>query len=341
MITLSRLKRSEIDAWEIMRSGLPLRARNSLAKAGIATIGELRVCSDDRLLRMQAFGTKSLADVKRFFRLSAQLEANEIHYLNLEDFLKRTLSSSVREAIEHRYGLRTTWTDPRGPRTTLQSLGNKRHLTRERIRQLQELGDHELRCMQGQLLLAKIAEHFAARINMHKGVADLATLARWHSPMTGSYTVLGTLWLLKDFNDRIHARHGFFTTASTDQLIRVESSVLDYLRNSDPPVESDRILAALPVEERNLGRAFLAYHPEIGVMKREEYFLMREQAPLLLEHILRDADAPLHYRQITNAYNEITSARSLCRPGQIIRFLRKSSRAERLSLGTYRLRQGT
>ena len=339
MIVLPVVSRAEIDARPISRVGLPRRAINALTHVGIVTVGQLRAHNDQQLLQLRFFGVKSLHAAHHLFQLGEQLEAGAVRYSNLEDFLRRILLPSPREVVEHRYGLRRRWTDPKGPRTTLQTLGTKKHLTRERIRQLQLLAHQQLESVVGRLFLTQLARCFVAKVNAQGGVISLGSLRAWRGQALGNYSGAGTLWLLSKYTDQFCFRYGLFTTATVSRLDATETTILDGLRGAKAPEPLEKILRRVPAADRNLAHVLLHHHPQISMTRQNEFFLPRQHGALLVEQILRASKGPLHYQRIADRYNALVMLRSRRRPGVVLRFLWASLRCEQLSRGFYRFRQ--
>src|ERR1700704_752457 len=102
------MKRVQIDAWPVATSGLVSRPVTCLTRSGIATIGELRQCSEARLLALPAFGGRSLQNIRWFFGWTHRLETGAELLPDLHAWLHEFLTPRQLNVIEQRYGL----TDP-------------------------------------------------------------------------------------------------------------------------------------------------------------------------------------------------------------------------------------
>jgi len=133
--------------------GLPTRLENALIWANITTIGDFYDCTEKSLIHRRNLGPKSikyLMTVRERIKLPSK-QANvreteaEIHKsvseisipeipneLLIESLMQHCDNPRVVEVIKRRYGLIN------GEKETLEDIGKSFHVTRERVRQLQE-----------------------------------------------------------------------------------------------------------------------------------------------------------------------------------------------------------
>jgi hypothetical protein len=137
------MKRQQIDGWPVPTSGLTSRPVTCLTRAGIATIGELRQCADDRLLDLPSFGGRSLENIRWFFGWTNRLESGAELLPDLSAWLKEFLTARQLDVIEQRFGLTDPLFRPWLKQTTLREIGAG--LSRERIRQIEAEGLARLR----------------------------------------------------------------------------------------------------------------------------------------------------------------------------------------------------
>ena len=339
MITLPRISREQIDACPVNKAGLPPRAVNSLTRAKIGTLGQLRPFTGAQLCKLQGFGVESLQAVRQMFKVTEQLEAGKVSYANLEVFLGSLLKPAVREVIEHRYGLRRVWDDFRGPRATLQDFGTKKHLTRERVRQLQEVGEQQIESLLSRLVLHRLADYLVDRMMVNGRFQTIATLNKWQDRMLGGYLASGAFWLIHKHTGKLRFRFGFFTLVRDEEIDVVHAATQHVLRSVSVPQPIGRILSEVRADEE-LVRVLLDRDPTIAATKRNDFFLMKEHAPLLMEQFLRVYKGPMHYRQLAMMFNAMVKARYHQRPGRMLYYVQRSPRCERLGQGFYRFQAG-
>lgn len=335
---LSPLHRDKIDAWPVARAGLSERATHALARAHIETVGQLRRMTLPQLLGIGGFGAVCLREVRRFFHYTDQLEAGVISYAHLEEFLRRWLPPRARAVVEHRFLLREHGNGQPEPLATLQSFARRRHLTRERVRQILSRAQRLLNCAPAQWALRQAGGHFAQRINARGGAVEAKTVARWRDPWMGPYSATGTLGFLCRFTDALRYRQGVFTTAENARMDAVKRELLELLRAAPVPLPPAQILSSLSDGDRALAEALLRHLPEIAATRNGEFFLARKHRELLLERVLEQARGPLHFRAVAERFNQMVAPPLRYRPYGIVRLLERCPRCERLSDGYYRLR---
>lgn len=151
------MTRREIDAWSLPDSGLAARAVNCLTLAGVQTVGELRPWTDAKLKELQAFGKRSLKNVRWFFAWTDRLEAGTAVMPDLRTLLREFLTSRQLDVIERRFGLTDPLFRPWMKRTTLREIGLDRGgVCREGIRQMEELALNRLRTHLARELTARL-----------------------------------------------------------------------------------------------------------------------------------------------------------------------------------------
>ena len=123
----------------VLKLDLSARARTVLRRLKIETVEQLLSFPKHKLLKAQNFGRKSLAEVqvKLFEYLSGKgpahslAQSTEARTREFVDHLLSVLTEGRRGVVQDRYGL---WD---GSAETLQDIGDKMGLTRERIRQIE------------------------------------------------------------------------------------------------------------------------------------------------------------------------------------------------------------
>lgn len=141
------MDRAEIDRWPVPTSGLAARPVTCLTRAGIATVGELRVWTAERLLELPAFGPRSLRNVEWFWSWCERLEAGPAQLPDFGAWLREFLTRRQLQVLEERYGLTDPLFRPWMKRPTLREIGGERRggITRERVRQIEAEGLARLR----------------------------------------------------------------------------------------------------------------------------------------------------------------------------------------------------
>jgi len=153
----------------VVRLDLSARARNVFIRLNIKTVKQLLNFPKHKLFKAQNFGRKSLAEVqvKLCEYLSGKGAAHSLAQSTeagtrvFVDHLLTVLSERQRGVVQDRYGL---WD---GVAETLQDVGDKMGVTRERIRQIQAKALHRIR----QICDRRAIEHFV-RVKLGRYLKD-------------------------------------------------------------------------------------------------------------------------------------------------------------------------
>lgn len=148
---------------------LSCRPYNILKKMGISTIKELILISEEELLAQRGFGEKCLIEIreklKNFFysrAIAGTVSSNNKFNYELTNFIDQLLTSTLspreKRIIEYRFGL---WS---GFCETLQNVGLKFDLSRERIRQIECIALAKLRCHERVKIVEEYLEIFVSMI---------------------------------------------------------------------------------------------------------------------------------------------------------------------------------
>jgi hypothetical protein len=206
---------------------LSTRPSNVLNRLQITTVGELLVYPKDRMFGAENMGAKSLKEIesKVFAYLSGKQVGNESSSraaspsplpgtrVFIEEVLQ-LLPERQRNIIKDRYGL---WD---GIAETLQDIGDKLGLTRERIRQIEDKGLKRLRRVYGfrsikNFVVTKIAVYLSSRAETTRGIVSEDEVASAFADDCSTEEAALTIGLLRDVNASLFAQ----------QMVEAESGV--------------------------------------------------------------------------------------------------------------------
>lgn len=349
MLHVAPVGRETIDAWPVDGSGLPVRVVNSVQTAGVTTVGQLRAQSDQNLLSLRSLGRISLTHIRSFFKLCAQIEQGRQSFNSIRELIPLFLDGPELKVMAARYGLDAQ--DLSAPRNcaTLQEIGDAEHKTRERVRQIQETSMQKLRSRVARVCLEPFYVFFADLLNERGSSATCADLsALKNEPAAGGYNLCGVLLLLSDLQpERIVFYNDFFSTVSETAIRTAESQAISLLNRSAKPVPMDEVLesAGLTAPEdddrkRRLLTCILDHCALIAATADGRYFTYERGTEAFLAEVLKTLDRPIHYRKVTDAFNDRLKPRSRKGAGFILEALNAAPLCTRVDRGIYDLKAG-
>ncbi|MBN1558311.1 MAG: hypothetical protein JW951_09215, partial [Lentisphaerae bacterium] len=337
--------RENIDAWPIAEAGLPARVTRRMPPAGQRTVGDLRRLSDNELASIRGLGARSVNAVRAFFRECGALETGTRRFADADALLRHFLNTGQWNALALRYGLQAA-EDARLSRrhATLQTIGTRRRITRERARQLENEARAILGCRLAQACLEPLYERFETALRAAGGALDAAgAAAALPRDDLDAYRPDAFLLLLCDCRGRPVYRNGLFTLLSHDQLDRLETAAARLLDSRPTPQPFAVLHEALRPETRSLTesglRVVLAHLDRVAVTTGGGYVCMPGGSALLLRNLLGQHDRPVHFRALTAEYNALMRPGSRKGSGFVLGILNADPDIERFADGTYRLRQ--
>lgn len=349
MLYATPVGRETIDAWPVDASGLPVRVVNSVLTAGVTTVGQLRAQSDQDLLGLRSLGRISLGHIRSFFKLCGQIEQGKQSFDNIRELLPLFLDGPEMKVVTARYGLEIEELALAKNCATLQEIGDAEHKTRERVRQIQETAMQKLRSRLATVCLEPFYILFAALLEA-RGTsvtcADVATLK--NEAPAGGYNLCGVLMLLSDLHpERFTFHNDFFSTLSEQTIQTMESQAIELLNRSAEPVLLDEILKSTtmpsPSDEdrkRQLLSCILDHCTLVAATLDHRYFTYERGTQAFLAEVLKDLERPIHYRKVTDAFNDRLKPHSRKGAGFILEALNAAPLCTRVDRGVYDLKAG-
>ncbi len=347
MLKVEPISRETIDSWPVDESGLPVRVVNSVRPAGVATIGQLRAQTDHDLLAMHSLGHISLNHVRSFFKLCAQIEQGKQSFNSIRELLPLFLDGPEMRVVTARYGLDLKELNGARNCATLQEIGDVEHKTRERVRQIQETAVQKLQSRIAKVCLEPFYLFFTGLLESRGASATCSDLAAWNGePVGGGYNLSGILMLLSSLQPgRITFYNDFFSTADEQAIRALESEAIEQLNRSARPIPLDEILKPMSMSHdggksrtRQLLSCILNHCALAASTVDDRYFTYERGTQAFLAEILRSLDRPVHYRKVTNAFNDRLKSRSRKGAGFILEALNAAPCCTRVDRGIYDLK---
>ena len=349
MLHVTPVVRETIDAWPVDGSGLPVRVVNSVLSAGVTTVGRLSAQSDQDLLALRSLGRISLGHIRSFFKLCAQIEQGKQSFNSIRELLPLFLDGPEMKVVTARYGLELEELAAAKTCATLQEFGDAEHKTRERVRQIQETAMQKLRSRLAAVCLEPFYIFFADLL-VARGTSvtctDIAALKN-ESP-AGGYNICGVLMLLSDLHpERIIFYSDFFSTLSEQTIRTMESQAIELLNRAAKPIQLDEILksTAMPSlsdeeQKRQLLSCILEHCVLVAATLDHRYFTYERGTQAFLAEVLKGLERPIHYRKVTDAFNDRLKPLSRKGAGFILEALNAAPLCTRVDRGIYDLKAG-
>ena len=345
-LAVAPLKREAIDQWPIAVSGLPVRVINSTSAEGVKTVGQLRDCSDTRLLNMRSLGRLSLRQIHFFFELCRRIEKGEQRFRTLQEAFDLFLDNSERMVIEARYGFHLTKPTASRNCATLQEIGNLEHKTRERVRQIEDAAKQKLSSNIAQTCLEPFYDHFRDYVEGCGQVVATEDLASVRTdPILTGYNPGSIFLLLFDLRpEKFCYYRNYFSTLPLDYLKRVETKLTAVLLERHVAITLDQLLSAIhptiteeiPLHDhRRVLTVILEHAPNIAVTYDGRFFSYDAAIQTYLLEVLHKLQRPAHYRVVTKAFNEGIKPQSRKGAGYILEMLNKLPNCKRVYRGIY------
>ncbi len=246
MIRVPAIDRRAIDQWPIAGSGLSVRVTTCAARAGMKTVADLRAARAEDVLALRHFGVTSLRHLRRFLRQCDRIAAGQLVFRDANELAGELLNGPQWDVIRSRYGLLREELRASRDFYTLQEIGNRTNLTRERVRQVEALALKRLASRFAEACLGAWRAGGRAFLEARGGVADFASFAEWPGDGTaGGLNPCALMLLLADLrpDEWIQHRDGF-SLYGAGVLHRIEAQALDRLRRTRGPVPAAALRAA-------------------------------------------------------------------------------------------------
>lgn len=272
-----------------------------------------------------------------------------------------TLSPRLKEVVSLRFGLKD------GHRHTLEAIGQKYGITRERVRQIQNDAFQQLTRAQLMQKIKPLHETLNSHLDMHGGVrkegslldADLAAQGTdLHKPEQKA-AVYFAMNLHPEFERNLEddAWHTFWTNTKSGSPIvkRFTTALIDYFESKESPVGEkemkelvERMLSKAGYKGPMNARVVNAYCGLVKPVNRNiygEYGLrkwaeinpvgVRDKAHLVFKKLQK----PMHFTEVANAINQAGFSKRSAHPQTVHNELIKDDRFVLIGRGIYALKE--
>lgn len=343
MFKVPSISRDAIDNWPISSAGLPTRVVNGTRREGMTAVGELRGKPVEELVSVQSIGRISVRHIQHFFAITDKIERGELVFLSIQEVFDLFLDREEMGVLGRRYGLMRQ--DRKASRNfmTLQEIGNELDLTRERIRQVEKTARQQLlsrlalHCLQPFYLYVTAFIRSRAYVVTGTDVHDLSGQS-W----LAGYNPSSILLLLHDLAPaQFTFLNGVFSLLPAEELDQVKDQARAYLEQERKPIGVAALCTMLDLHDERwsasgLGK-WLAHCPSLTLATDDRIFDLKHGTEAFLSELLKTSDDPLHFRELTQRFNEHIVTDQKCGSGFVLKILNQSDRFEKTSRGYYRL----
>ncbi len=330
---MGSIERDFADGWGIESSGLSARVVNCCKREACKTVGDLRRMSEFALMNWRSLGVNSIEEIRRFFKLCDSLEKGDGYFTTLEGLLDFFLNEAEYGVLMARYGLKLKKAAPSRHSFTLQQLADERDLTRERVRQVQDLALNKLSCKLAACFLRPFNSQVLGIIEDHAGIISCETAAEIDCACFDGLNSCSALLLMSDIAGAGFEFHnGFFSTWSRSDVDSFVKETISRLEHFDRPVSPEEISSKYGVDE-----LVAALRGSSNILITKNFDLICSDLSFLcfVEGLLPEGNKRFHYRELKSQANEVLDPSTRKGSGFYLRRLQSSGFFNREGSGIY------
>lgn len=286
---------------------LTVRAFNGLKSASLNTIKDIIDFGLDTLQRkrIKNLGRKSIVDIKKAI-LTIQTHPqskNEMSFTEAIESILASVNPKHLNIIKARYGY------DEGKRKTLEEIGNKLGITRERVRQILTKEIRRIKHPVKRKVLQTIIENIERLLLQYKGIISINDMAKDKYFASGTHKQLRFLMnLIIDIYEeryRIIRKH-FLTSLNDDEIKVVNSTIREVVLKCRFPIDErvfiERIISSVGTISEYYLADHLLYKEHIEISKGNVLSPGRLSIPKRVTLLMRDIDKPMHFTEIAKLY---------------------------------------
>ncbi|OGV70749.1 MAG: hypothetical protein A2283_19240 [Lentisphaerae bacterium RIFOXYA12_FULL_48_11] len=342
MLKVKPIDEETINGWQISESGLTARAVNACTAAGITTIGMLRRYNNNDLGKIKRMGNQSVQAIRSFLQTCNEIQAGNMSFNNLQALFTFFLSRSQYDTLNLRYRLHAKGRNNK----TLEEIGRKYAVTRERVRQVEGKARKILSSQLAQACLSGIYELYEDAVGNNNLIATDETISNLPAhPLIAGYNTANLLHLLSDCSPRITFHNSCYSLIAPERIKEVENKALGLLNSAKVPVLFDFIFNSLSADlphgmatlHQNILVYILRHNEKILSTIDDRYMAGNTGIASFIGEILQKLAQPLHFRLIMHEFNKLVQPHSRKGSGFILDILCSNPQFHKVSCGNYEL----
>lgn len=291
-----------------------VRLSNGLKKTGLNTIEDVLIFEFINFLRIKNFGKKSLNELKE--KINHFCKENSPKYTGeetvnngtsfaiiIENIFPSLLTEKQLQIIKLRYG----YDD--GKRKTLEHIGKRVGITRERVRQIIVSAHKHLKHPIRKRYLQEILAHIESELLHHKGIVSVTDLSKVAFFSTGTKKQLRFLLNLTAelYEERYRIiENKFLTSLSDDEIKTLQCEIREAVLKCKFPIKEKALTETIILSIGPLSKEYLTYYllykEPIVISKRKVLSPGRLSIPKRVKLIMQDIDRPIHFSEIARFY---------------------------------------
>jgi len=286
---------------------ITIRSFNVLQSAGCKTINDIVDFGLDALRRkkIKNCGRKSIENIKNAI-LMIQLQTESTDEISFTEAVENILASIERNhlnIIKARYGY------DEGKRKTLEEIGNRVGVTRERVRQILVAEIRRIKHPSRRKFLQTIIENIERLLLHYKGIISINDMEKDKYFSGGERKQLRFLRnIIVDIYEkryRIINKH-FLTSLGDSEIKAFQFQIREAALNCQFPIDEDVFLDSIRSSIGHISKDYLIYHllyrEHIEISKGKVLSPGRLSIPQRVKRLMRDIDRPMHFTEIARLY---------------------------------------
>lgn len=295
---------------------LTVRAFNGLKVAGLNTIKDIINCRLDTLQRKRItnLGRKSIGVIKKaILTMQTQTKSkNEMSFTEAVESILASVDSKYLSIVKSRYGY------DEGKHKTLEEIGNKAGITRERVRQILKRAIKQIKHPIKRNVLQPIIENVERLLLQYKGIVSVNDIAKDKYFASGTHNQLRFLMNLfvELYPERYRFIEKYFLTSIDDSEIQLlHSKIREVASKCQFPINEETLIDHIKSSVGTISEGYIAYHllfrEHIVISKGKVLSPGRLSVPDRVKLLLKDIDKPMHFTEIAKLYrNDIKDAKT-------------------------------
>lgn len=285
---------------------LSTRTINALERANLKTIKDIVDFGLHALQKRKNVGRKAIDEIKTAIVLiqKAQIQSTEeISFVDALDSIFISITLKHLPIIKARFG----YDD--GKCRTLEEIGNKVGITRERVRQIILKGLRQIKHFKGRKDLRALVENIERLLLHYKGIVSIRDMT------SDAYFASGTknqlIFLINLFSDLYENRYRilfkrFLTSISDDEIKILHSKIREASLKCQFPIDERFFVENIISSIGNISQDYLIHHllhqEHIEVLKGKVLSPGRLSVPQKVKLLMRNIDEPMHFTEIAKLY---------------------------------------
>jgi len=283
---------------------LSVRACNALKKIGFKTVEDILNCRLQSLMRIRNVGRKTIDDIKKtILALTDESLKETISFVDSIENILSSITPRYLPIIKARYEA--------GKRKTLEEIGNKIGITKERVRQIIVKELRRVKQQKKRKIFQPLIENLEKLLFVHKGVVSINDMVRDKYFASGTPKQIRFLMnLIVDLYEeqyRIIQKH-FLTNLGNDEIEKLQYEIQEAALGCRFPIEEKAFIKSVLSSIGQISEDYLSYQlmykEHIEISHGKVVSLGRLSIPQRIEFLMKDTNRPMHYTEVVDLYRK-------------------------------------